>query len=145
MTVTPADIAVALGRTAPDSSSPEYEQWAMWISDAEMLIETRRLAVDPDLTIDEVKLDYVVRQAVVAMVRRPDDATNVTVSVDDGSTSKTYRSGTGRVTILDEWWSLLGLDGTRGRAFELDTMPSDAAATHGVDYWWNTPTDKVWL
>ena len=145
MAVTPADIAVALGRTAPEPSTPEHEQWAMWISDAEMLIETRRLAVAPDLVIDEAKVDYVVREAVVAQVRRPDSATQVTVSVDDASTSRTYRSSTGRVSILDEWWTLLGLTGARGRAFEVDTMPADAGARFGVDYWWHTPTDKVWL
>jgi hypothetical protein len=47
----------------------------------------------------------------------------VTVSVDDGSSSKTYRSGKGRVSILDEWWVLLGLTDPSG-AFALDTVPN---------------------
>lgn len=117
MAVTPADIAVALGRPAPESGSITEQQWQLWIDDAEMLIESRRQQVDPDLVLDEAKLDYVVREAVVAHVKHPDDATNVTVSVDDASTSRTYRSGKGRVQILDEWWALLGLVPTSSGAF----------------------------
>lgn len=122
MSVTPAMIAVALGVTAPEPGSITEQQWELWISDAEMLIQTRvdQLGVpDPDAA----KLDYVVREAVVAHVRRPDDATQVTISVDDGSSSKTYRSGKGRVVILDEWWALLGLTEPDG-AFSIDTAPN---------------------
>ena len=122
MAVTPAMIAVALGVAAPDSGSVQELQWEMWISDAVMLIEARRLEVDDTLVIDEAKLDYVVREAVVAQARRPDDATQVTISVDDASTSKTYRSSTGRVTILDEWWALLGLTPSGGQAFDIDSV-----------------------
>lgn len=115
MAVTPATIAVALGRTAPDVGSAEYEQWEMWISDARMLIEARLVGENSDQVasldeLDQTKLDYVVREAVTAQVRRPDDSTQVAVSVDDGSVSKTYRSGAGRVTIRDEWWALLAPD-----------------------------------
>jgi hypothetical protein len=118
MSVTPDTIAVALGVTVPESI--QYDQWSMWIADAEMLIESRRAALG-GLAVDELKLDYVVREAVVAQVKRPDDATQVTVSVDDGSSSKTYRSGAGRVTILDEWWTLLGLTDPKG-AFSIDLV-----------------------
>jgi len=119
MAVTPEMIAVALGVAAPEPDSITAQQWGLWVSDAEMLIENRRekLAVGP---IDEAKVDYVVREAVVAHVKRPDDATQVTVSVDDGS-SWTYRSGKGRVSILDEWWVLLGLTEPSG-AFALDMV-----------------------
>lgn len=120
MAVTPNMIAVALGQAAPEPDSVQYQQWALWISDAEMLIETRRaqLGATPP---DEAKLDYVVREAVVAQVKRPDDATQVTLSVDDGSSSRTYRSGKGRVSILDEWWNLLGLTDSNG-AYSLDMI-----------------------
>jgi len=108
-------IAVALGQAAPVSGSVTEQQWQMWVDDAEMLIDTRASAVGVDPTsIDEAKLDYVVREAVVAHIKKPDDATQVTVSVDDASTSKSYRSGKGRVTILDEWWGLLGLTDPKG-------------------------------
>lgn len=125
MAVTPANIAIALGVTAPDSDSTTFKQWSMWISDAEMLIETRRIALEVD-PIDEAKVDYVVREAVVAQVKRPDDATQVTIAVDDASTSKTYKSGKGRVTILDEWWTLLGLTDPSG-AFAINMVPTASA------------------
>ena len=121
MAVTPEKIAVALGQTAPASGSPTYLQWEMWIEDAEMLIANRADELGkPVGDIDAVKIDYVVREAVVAHVRRPDDATQVTVSVDDASTSKTYQSGKGRVVILDEWWRLLGLVEEDTGAFAVD-------------------------
>ena len=144
MDVTPADIAVALGRTTPEVDSPTWAQWAMWITDAEMLIETRRMQVDEARVIDEAKLNYVVREAVVAQVRRPDDVTSVDVAVDDGRVSKRYSSGSGRVTIRDEWWALLSPESSGRRAFEVDTMPAESGVL-GVDYWWATPTDTVWL
>jgi len=125
MAVTPDDIAVELGRTAPALDSAEYAQWELWIADARMLISARL----GDLTgLNQERLDYVVRQAVAAHVRRPDDATQVAVSIDDGSTSRTYRSGKGRVTILDEWWALLAPANTSARAFSI--TPSGSATAH---------------
>lgn len=124
MAVTPETIAVAMGVAAPEPDSIQWQQWELWIDDAFMLIETRATQLDIDVdTIDEAKLDYVIREAVVAHVKRPDDSTQVTVSVDDASTSKSYRSGKGRVSILDEWWSLLGLVATDSGAFAIDMVP----------------------
>lgn len=117
MAVDTGTIAVALGVDAPEDGSVKAQQWEMWISDAEMLIEARREALEAD-PVPEPKLDYVIREAVVAHVRRPDDATQVTV---DGI-SKTYRTGRGKITILDEWWSLLGLTAPTGGAFAVDTV-----------------------
>jgi hypothetical protein len=114
-------IAVALGQAAPETDSIQDQQWSLWIDDAYMLVDTRRMSLDPTIEIDQAKLDYVVREAVVAHVKKPDDATQVTVSVDDASTSRSYRSGKGRVTILDEWWTLLGLTDPGG-AFSLDMV-----------------------
>jgi hypothetical protein len=127
MPVTVEMVAVALGQTAPESDSITARQWEMWISDAEMLIETRRLELGGD-AVDQAKFDYVVREAVVSHIRKPDDATQVTVSVDDASTSRTYQSGKGRVTILDEWWVLLGLTTPSGGAFAIDMISS--STTH---------------
>ena len=122
MAVTPAMIAVALGVAAPDSGSVTEAQWQMWIDDALMLIEARRLEIDSTLVLDQAKLDYVVREAVVDHVKRPDDATQVTISVDDASTSRTYRSSAGRLRILDEWWAILGLTPSGGAAYSFDTI-----------------------
>lgn len=125
MSVTPNDIAVELGRTAPDPASAEYAQWELWIADARFLIG-KRLG---DITqLDQPTVDYVVRQAVAAHVKRPDDATQVSVGVDDGNVSKTYRSGRGRVEILDEWWTLLAPADSSSRAFSI--RPSGYASCH---------------
>jgi hypothetical protein len=97
------------------------QQWQLWIDDAYMLIEARKDALHHDEPLDEAKVDYVVREAVVAHVKKPDDATQVTISVDDGSSSRSYQSSRGRVTLLDEWWTLLGLVEMDG-AFSIDTV-----------------------
>ena len=126
VTVTADDIAVALGRTTPESGSPELLQWQMWIEDAVMLIEAR---LGDTAALDQTKLNYVVREAVVAQVRRPDDATSVDVSVDDGRVSRTYRTSAGRVTIRDEWWDLLSPD-IKGGAFSIRPQGSNTLAGH---------------
>lgn len=125
MLVTPAMIAVALGQAAPESDSITEQQWEMWIEDAEMLIESRRSLLGV-ADLDQAKLAYVVREAVAAHVKRPDDSTQVTIAVDDGSSSRSYRSGKGRVTILDEWWTLLGLVEGSG-AFSVDMLGVSSA------------------
>ena len=125
MAVTPETIAVALGRTAPAAESPEFEQWEMWISDARMLIHARLGDLN---ALDQEKLDYVVREAVVAQVKRPDDATSVDVRVDDGGVRKDYRTGSGRVTIRDEWWDLLSPTDSKAGAFSI--IPSGCGSAH---------------
>lgn len=125
MAVTPDNIAVELGRTAPGSTTAEYAQWEMWIADALMLISARL----GDVTLlDQDRLDYVVRLAVAAHVRRPDDATQVAVAVDDGSVSRTYRTSRGRVEIIDDWWALLSPTDTTGKAFSI--TPSGNYSPH---------------
>lgn len=118
--VTTEMVAIALGQEEPPAGSTLERQWQMWIQDADMLIETRRAQLNVT-SIDPAKLDYVVREAVVAQIKRPDDATQVTITVDDSTASKTYKSGKGRVAILDEWWTLLGLTDPAG-AFALDMI-----------------------
>lgn len=126
MSVTPAMIATALGQAVPTSGSTTESQWQMWIDDALMLIMARADSIDPTPTLDQARLDYVVREAVVAHVRNPDDASQVAVSVDDGSVSRSYRSSKGRITILDEWWELLGLASAGGGPYAVDTVSSDS-------------------
>ena len=125
MTVTPTDVAVALGRAVPDPDSTEAAQWDMWIGDAEMLIQARLGDLNE---LDQPKLAYVVREAVVAHVRRPDDATQVSVAIDDASTSRMYRTSRGRITILDEWWDLLSPSDRTSGAFSI--RPSRSANPH---------------
>lgn len=121
MSVTTYMIAVALGQAAPEPGSVTEQQWEMWIADAVMFIEARKTELNIVTPIDEAKVDYVVRSAVVAHIKKPDDATQVTIAVDDGSSSRSYQSGKGRVTILDEWWKLLGLMPASG-AFAIDMI-----------------------
>jgi hypothetical protein len=123
--VTPAMLAVALGQAAPESASVTEQQWQMWIDDAQMLITSRQTLLGAEVP-EQARLDYVIREAVVAHIKRPDDATQVTIAVDDGSSSRSYKSGKGRVVILDEWWTLLGLTGGSG-AFSVDMLGTSAA------------------
>jgi hypothetical protein len=118
--VTPAMLAVALGQAAPGPGSVTEQQWELWINDALMLIEDRQTLLNVE-SLDQAKLDYVVREAVADHIRRPDDATQVTIAIDDGSSSRSYKSGNGRVTIRDEWWTLLGLVESSG-AFSIDSV-----------------------
>ena len=126
MAVTPDDIAVELGRTAPGNADPEYAQWELWIADALFQIAKRPGLVFDDL--DPEIVDYVVRKAVVRHVRRPDDATQVSIGVDDGNVSKTYRSSAGDVVIKDEWWALLTPADTTTRAFSI--RPGGSGGVH---------------
>lgn len=112
--ITTADIAVALGRDQPQVGSAERLQWDMWIRDARMEISAGpngSATIDLE-SLDQGRLDRVVRDAVAAKVRRPDDATQVDISVDDGRVSKIYQSSTGTVHIRPEWWRFLGLAAT---------------------------------
>lgn len=131
MAVTPVDIAVDAGKTAPTPGSTTYQQWELWISDAVMLINERITETGAPAP-SQAKIDYVVRKVVVAQVKKPDDATTVTVAVDDGSTQRRYESGNGRVTIDDEWWEWLGLSGDGYGAF---TITPYAAPTPQVFPW----------
>jgi len=133
MAVTVDTIAVALGRTALAVDPAESEQWQLWISDARMLIQLRL----GDLTaLNQAALDYVVREAVVAHVRNPDSATQVTTSIDDASTSRQYRTSYGRVRILDEWWPLLAPNDNPRRVYEIDMMPSPTVLRGGYPLPW---------
>lgn len=119
MSVTVGDIAIELGRATP--TGDQAMQWESWITQARYLIGKRLGDV---AALDQGDVDYVVLQAVVAHVRNPDDATQVSVQVDDANVSRSYRTSRGRVTILDEWWSLLSPTTGVGRGFEIDTMPN---------------------
>lgn len=121
MEVTPdliASIAAASGRPIPELNSSIWDTWVMWAGDAAMLIEDRLGNLDE---LDQAKLYYVVREAVAAQVRRPDDETSVDISVDDGRVSRRYASSSGRVAIRDEWWRLLDRAGSTRGAFVVDT------------------------
>ena len=117
MAVTVDTIATALGR--PPQDDPEAAQWSMWIDDALLLIGARL----GDVTeLDQARLDYVVREAVTAHVRNPEDATQVSWNVGQVSGQKSYRTATGRVHISNDWWALLTPDDVEAGAFVIDTV-----------------------
>lgn len=117
MAVTPAMIATALGVATPAPDSLTYNQWQMWIEDAEFQIDQRRVKLGID-GLDDASVDFVVKQAVVDHAKHPDNATTVTVAVDDGSMSRRYESGQGRVSV-DSWWDFLGLADNSTGAFTI--------------------------
>ena len=104
MAVTPQQIADRLGR---DLTPAEVRQVPIWIADAVALIDARadRLGV----TIDPAVKDRIVALAVVAMSHNPTGETQTRVTIDDGTVDRRRISGTGQVSILDEWWDELGL------------------------------------
>lgn len=104
MAVTPTQVGIEIGVTAPTSA--QETQWQSWIDQALYLIGKRLTIAD----LDPDDVDYVVLQSVAAHARHPDNSTQVDVSIDDGSISKRYASGAGRVSILDDLWGLLDPD-----------------------------------
>lgn len=129
MAVDLSDVEVSLGRTLTQA---EVAQVLMWIGDARALIGARL----GDLALlDQGLLDYVVREAVVARVLRPPgDATQVDVSVDDARVSRRYSSGSGGVSILDEWWDLLSPVQTGRGAFTI--RPYGAPDVYATPWPW---------
>ena len=125
MTVQVSDIETALGRTL---TSVEQLQAEQWIADTLLLIEAR--LGDPTL-LDAARLDYVVREAVVARFRNPEGFQSETI--DD----YTYRHGseTRRITILPEWWELLRPT-SEGGAFS--TRPGFTTDSAAPDAWIST-------
>lgn len=122
MSVTPADIASSLGRDP--YSGVELAQVQTWINDAIYLISRR--AEKLDLDVDQDDLDYVVRQAVLAVADPAVESQSV--QVDDGMVTTRYgrtpERTPRRVSILSEWWSMLGLNEGDGRAFSVDMTPA---------------------
>ena len=116
MTTTTNDVATTLGVSSP--TDLQVSQWELWIGDATRAID--RWAERNGYTglLNAADVDYVVREAVAA--KRPDNATQVEVAVDDGRVSRRYESGAGQITILPEWLDLLTpATATTGGAFSI--------------------------
>lgn len=128
MAVTPADVAVELGRTAPLDAGTQA-QWQSWIDRAERLIHRRAesLSVDP-ATLDSQTVDDVVLLAVAEHARNPEGYDTVDLSIDDARESRRFKNATGRITINDEWWGWL-FPGIGSGAFSTQTYgaPDDLA------------------
>jgi hypothetical protein len=117
VTVTVDEVQTAVGRTL---TTEERAQAALWITDAPTII---RHGPDGTSNLDLASLDpdalnLVVRESVSNRIKRPDSATQVSVSVDDGQVSRTYESGTGQLEIQPWMWNML-LPAASGGAFTI--------------------------
>jgi hypothetical protein len=134
--ITPEDIKVELGRST--STQAEEEQWQRWIDEARYLIGKR---LGDIALLNEADVDYVVLHAVADHAKAPDNATQVDVAVDDARVSRRYSSGSGRVTILDEWWYLLDPDLTTSSSVGSTQMYGEPDTTlESVLRWPCSPT-----
>ena len=122
---TPEDVAVDLGRDPAEIDGLERAQWQRWIDDAARLIGHRI----GDITPDAGDLDYVIRQAVSAMVQAPAPGLDSeSVQIDDGMLTQRFTRTPRRVSILPEWWAMLGVTTGKGSAFSISMEPASLTA-----------------
>jgi len=99
------DVQTTLGRIFTDLQRSQAEAW---ILQAETIIGARAVREGTTLNaLDQGILAMVVTEAVAARVKRPDDATQVQVQVDDAQTTRRYESATGQIEIIEVWWDML--------------------------------------
>jgi hypothetical protein len=123
------EIQVDYGRPLSDS---QHSQVVLWIGEAEFLIR-RHFGIADLTSLDRAAVSIAVRHAVVDLLKRPDAATMVQVSVDDASTTRRYEASSGVVRIRPEDWLMLAPDVGSGEAspgawsfqpgFEADSAP----------------------
>lgn len=123
VTTTPEDVAVDLGRDPAGLESIERAQLQRWIDDAALLISKR---LGETIVPASADLDYVIRQAVVAVASAPvPGVQSESVQVDDGMLTTRFNRAPRRVSILPEWWALLGLTDGGGKAFSVSMIPAE--------------------
>ena len=105
MATTWIDVQNTLGRTLTTAQQVQAETW---IGQARILIKNRAIAEGTTIDgLDQETVAMVVTEAVADRFRKPDDATQVTVQVDDAQVQRRYESSTGQIRIREEWWALL--------------------------------------
>lgn len=110
MYATTAQIATNLGRPlSPD----EEAQALLWIEWTEATIAKRK----PLIELDVATLSMVIVEAVTRRLRMPDAVSQMSVTVDDATVSRSFQRSSGLIDILPEWWSALGLAASTGGAF----------------------------
>lgn len=120
MAVTTADVADALGRTAPDSGSATEKQWQGWIARAYRLVKNRYGQEVYD-GLEPEAVDAVVVEAVAQHVRAwtPELVRRKDISVDDGRVGVDYYASVGALTIPEELWAELDPDPVVGGVFSI--------------------------
>lgn len=101
MAVTVQQVRVAVGRPL---TFDEEAQAAMWIGDTLRIIAHR---LGDTAHLDQQLLDQVVRDAVARRIKRPDDITQKSVTIDGDTTQRTYQTSTGTIEITDDEWELI--------------------------------------
>lgn len=117
------DVATHLGRSLSTTEESQINLWISWLE-----ADIGRNMPDPT-TVDGTTAQRVIVQSIAAYLDNPTAASEVQVSVDDGSVTKRYTRSLGRVQILPELWADLGWSGDTG-AF---TVTPYAAADTGAD------------
>lgn len=106
----PADVATNLGRELTTSETLQAELWIGW---AEATIAKRK----PINELDAATVQMVVTEAVSRRLRSPEAVSQMSVTVDDATVSRSFQRSTGLIEILPEWWAALGLGAEAGGAF----------------------------
>ena len=107
MYATPTDIGLNLGRPLSDDERAQAELWIDW---TEATIARRK----PLHELDPMTVSMVVTEAVTRRLRMPDPVSQMSVTVDDSTVSRSFQRATGLIEILPEWWAALGLAASSG-------------------------------
>lgn len=117
------EIELALGRPLTETEVQQAERW--WLA-AERLIATHAQLDD----LETNTLGYVLSEAVAARVRVAHRVgeKRLDVQVDDARVSREWHTNPNDVTILPEWWAMLGIRiesgvGSTQTYGEPDTVP----------------------
>ena len=100
------DVQTSVGRAL---TLAEQGQVGLWAGQALLIIEGR--LGDPG-ALDRRVLDMVVVEAVARRIKRPDDATQVSITIDGDTSQRSYQSSSGAITILPEEWVMLAASGS---------------------------------
>ena len=104
------DVQTSVGRAL---TIAEQSQVGLWADQALLIIEHR--LGDPG-ELDQRVLVMVVVEAVARRIKRPDDATQVSITVDGDTAQRSYQSSSGTITILPDEWALLAASTDGGGA-----------------------------
>ena len=102
MYATPDDVGVHLGRPLDPS---EHDRLMLWIGWLEADIDRRLPA---PAVVDPVTAQRAIVESIATYMDNPTAASQVSIQVDDGGVTKSYKKSAGRVQILPEFWADLG-------------------------------------
>ena len=98
----PADVEANVGRSLTAAETAQVAKWIEW-AEAAILRRMGDLAL-----LDSMTVNMVITEAVTRRLRMPEPVSQVSVTVDDATVSRSYARSSGLVEILPEWWAALG-------------------------------------